>query len=60
MFDKGELDINKRFFIYDKKHLTSISHIKMPRLNWDDRRIDYHVDVNEENLDQEISADAQT
>jgi hypothetical protein len=37
------LDINQKYFIFSKKHMTAIDHIKVPRLNWDDRHIEYQV-----------------
>ena len=43
------LDINQKYFIFVKKHMTAIDHIKVPRLHWDDRRIEYQVAVHKMN-----------
>lgn len=37
------LDINQKYFIFSKKHMTGIDHIMVPRLSWDDRHIEYQV-----------------
>ena len=37
------LDINQKYFIFSKKHMTSIDHIMVPKLNWDDRRIELQM-----------------
>lgn len=46
------LDINQKYFIFSKKHMTCIDHIMVPRLNWDDRRIEYQIALQKYNNQQ--------
>lgn len=47
------LDINQKYFIFSKKHMTSIDHIMVPRLNWDDRHIEYQIALQKFNNQQQ-------
>ena len=37
------LDLNSQYFAYNKKYMSSIDFLKIPRLDWDDRRIEYEI-----------------
>ena len=41
LYSKPSIDLNKKYFMYRQFYMNSIDHICMPRLNWDDRRIEY-------------------
>lgn len=41
--DSRSLDLNAQYFSYDKKYMSSIDFLKIPRLDWDDRRIEYEM-----------------
>lgn len=41
--DGRSLDLNAQYFSYNKKYMSSIDFLKIPRLDWDDRRIEYDM-----------------
>lgn len=41
--DGRSLDLNAEYFSYDRKYMSSIDFLKIPRLDWDDRRIEYEM-----------------
>ena len=43
------LDLNSQYFGYNKKYMSSINFLKIPRLDWDDRRIEYEIAANNSN-----------
>ena len=52
------LDINQKYFIFSKKHMTSLDHIMVPKLNWDDRRIELQMALQKQN--QQKNSDSET
>jgi len=45
------LDLNSQYFAYNKKYMSSIDFLKIPRLDWDDRRIEYEIAAESKNQD---------
>jgi hypothetical protein len=43
------LDLNSQYFAYNKKYMSSIDFLKIPRLDWDDRRIEYEIAADKSN-----------
>lgn len=41
--DGRSLDLNAQYFSYNKKYMSTIDFLKIPRLDWDDRRIEYDM-----------------
>mmetsp|Transcript_30154 Transcript_30154/g.46067 ORF Transcript_30154/g.46067 Transcript_30154/m.46067 type:complete len:94 (+) Transcript_30154:1225-1506(+) len=48
--DKGRLasktksiDLNESFFVYNNMIMESITDVRIPQLNWDDRKIEYFI-----------------
>ena len=38
---KPSIDLNASHFNYSQKYMSSIEFLKVPMLDWDDRRIEY-------------------
>jgi hypothetical protein len=43
------LDLNSQYFAYNKKYMSSIDFLKIPKLDWDDRRIEYEIVADKSN-----------
>ena len=50
------LDLNSQYFGYNKKYMTSIDFLKIPRLDWDDRRIEYEIAADKSNAQDGVQA----
>ena len=40
---KPSIDLNAQHFVYSQKYMKSINFLKVPMLDWDDRRIEYQI-----------------
>jgi hypothetical protein len=40
---KPSIDLNAQHFIYSQKYMSAINFLKVPMLDWDDRRIEYQI-----------------
>ena len=50
------LDLNSQYFGYNKKYMSSIDFLKIPRLDWDDRRIEYEIAADKSNAQDGVQA----
>ena len=41
--ESNSIDLNSQYFGYSQKYMSSIDFLKIPRLDWDDRRIEYEI-----------------
>ena len=41
--ERSSVDLNEEYFLYSYKRMTSMDFLKAPRLDWDDRKIEYNL-----------------